>query len=285
MNIINVDNQYLTYTDLMENTQINRICYVVDVNSSVSRLEMPFYSLLVRTTDGKILSCMIFDVDNFLSMGYKLNALKGKYIRLNCRVAEYRGKLSLRFISCEPVQADVNIVNLFQKKIPNVEGYLQNINDVFDATIGKKLPTYLTLASYPQIYNGFSGGYVKFCWDVLMHCQTCIIDYEYNNFLDILYNTLINYNSYLELCNKINLVSDSDRIELVSGIVVNDNVGRLTRDTVSAVIGLSKPEHIVSCLICNVFDFIKNINSMKVNWDMLRPGGVYECDDYRLLKY
>ena len=66
MNIINVDNQYLTYTDLMENTQINRICYVVDVNSSVSRLEMPFYSLLVRTTDGKILSCMIFDVDNFL---------------------------------------------------------------------------------------------------------------------------------------------------------------------------------------------------------------------------
>ena len=63
MNITSVDNKYLTYTELVENTQIDRICYVVDIDSSMSRLNLPFFSLLVRTTDSKIMPCMVFDVD------------------------------------------------------------------------------------------------------------------------------------------------------------------------------------------------------------------------------
>lgn len=285
MNITSVDNKYLNYSELVENTQIDRICYVVDVDSSISRLNLPFFSLLIRTADSKTLPCMVFDVDDFLSMGFKLNAMKGKFIRLNCKVRLFEGKLSLRFISCEIVTPSVDEIHLFQRKIPRIDEYFENVNGIFTATIDKKLPAYFKVSSYPSIYNGFSGGYVKFCWDVLMHCQAVVFDSDYENFMEILYETIINYHSYLQLESKINLISDSDRVELVSKLPANDNKDRLIRDTVCSVIGLTKPEHIVSNIIYSTFNYIKTTNSMKSNWDMLRPGGVYSCESYQLKRY
>lgn len=285
MNITSVDNKYLTYTELVENTQIDRICYVVDIDSSMSRLNLPFFSLLVRTTDSKIMPCMVFDVDDFLSMGFKLNALKGKFIRLNCKVKLFNNRLTLHFISCEVVTPTVDEINLFQKKLPGIDGYFENINDIFTTTIDKKLPVYFKVSTYPSIYNGLVGGYVKFCWDVMMHCQALIIDSPYDDFMEILYETIINYHNYLQLESKINLLSDSDRVELVSKLPINDNKDRLIRDTVCAVIGLTKPEHIVSNIIYSTFNYIKTINSMKEDWDTLRPGGVYSCQEYQLKRY
>lgn len=286
MNITSVDNKYLTYSELVENTQIDRICYVVDIDSSMSRLNLPFFSLLIRTTDSKILPCMVFDVDNFLSMGFQLNALKGKFIRLNCKVRLFeKNRLTLRFISCEVVTPTVDEINLFQKKFPEIDRYFENINDIFTATIDKKLPAYFKVSTYPSIYDGVVGGYVKFCWDVIMHCQALTIDSQYEDFMEILYETMINYHNYLQLESKINLVSDSDKVELVSKLPFNCNKDRLIRDTVCAVIGLTNPEHIVSNLICSTFKYIKTVNSMKSSWDTLRPGGVYSCEDYQLKRY
>lgn len=285
MNITSVDNNYLNYNELVENTQINRICYVLDVYSSISKLDLPFYGLLIRTADSKVMNCTVFDVDNFLSMGFKLNSLKGKFIRLNCKVRTFNGRLGLHFISCEMVTPDVEIVNVFQRKIPKVDEFFDSVNNIFEVTIDKKLPTYFKVGSFPSVYNGYVGGYVKFCWDVIMHCQALVVDSDYEDFMLILYETLVNYHTYLQLESKINLVSDSDRIELVSRIPVNGYTDRLIRDTVCAVIGLSKPDHVVSNLITATFNYIKVMNSMKSDWDMLRPGGDLVCQDYQLKRY
>lgn len=285
MNITSVDNKYLNYTELVEGTQIDRVCYVMDVNSSISRLESPYFSLLIRTADSKIMPCMIFEIDNFLSMGFKLNALKGKFIRLNCKVRPYNGKLSLHFISCEIIKPSLEDIDYFQRKLNGLDDYFENVNDIFSNSIDKKLPSYFKTSYFPNVYNGFVGGYVKFCWDVMMHCQAVITDSDFPNFLEILYETFINYHNYLQLESKVNLVSDSDKVELVSKIPAIDHTGRLIRDTLCCVVGLSKPEHIVPNIINSTFSYINLMNSMKSNWDMLRPGGVYSCEDYQLKRY
>lgn len=285
MNITSVDNNYLNYNELVENTQIDRICYVLDVYSSISKIDLPFFGLLIRTADSKVINCSVFDVDNFLSMGFTLNALKGKFIRLNCKVRTFNGKLALRFISCELVTPDIETINVFQRKIPEVDQFFDNVNNIFEVTIDKKLPAYFKVGAFPNVYNGFVGGYVKFCWDVIMHCQAIVVDSQYDDFMLILYETLINYHNFLQLEAKINLVSDSDKIELVSKIPVNGYADRLIRDTVCSVIGISKPDHVISNIITSTFNYIRMVNSMKSNWEMLRPGGDFVCEDYQLKRY
>lgn len=286
MNFINADETiYLDYANLNVNTQIDKVCYVLDVSSSVSKLDTPYYILFVRDVNGVVMPCMIFNIDDFIGVGFKLNYLKGKYIRLNCRVREYGPRLSLNFVGYSVLNTSEELTKAFQKKIENVDSYLDDLNSIFKHVIGKELPNYFKISAFSSVHNGYSGGYVKFCWDVVMHSQATIADSNYEDFIYILYTTLVNYHSYLELVSKINLISDSDRIELVSKIESGSHKDRLVRDSVSSIIGLGSPSHIVPVIIHSTFNYVKLMDDLKYGWSILRPGGELVCGDYKLLRY
>lgn len=293
MNFINAEGkgEFLNYEDLVNGHQFYRTTYVVDVKSYFTQFKEPYYSLFVRTTEGYTLPCFVFKIDDFDELGLKLNLLKGKYVKLNCKAVENDGRFILNFIGLELINTpNESISSMFQQKIVNIEKYYEELNGFFASTIGKEIPKYLTLMSYPQIYDGFVGGYIKFCWDVLMHIQiVCIDQLDEGNFgielANILYNVFIHYNLYLDRCNKINIITDSDKIDLVSAIPNDNMVNVLSRNCFSALIGLGKPSHLISVIIHSTFKYIDLNNQVKASWNTLRPGGESECGDYVLSRY
>lgn len=275
---------YLNYVDLVDGNQVNRICYVLDVKSSVTKMQQAFYTLFVRTTEGNVLPCFVFNTDDDTEKGFKLNALKGKYVRLNTRPQESDGSLILKYLSHEVVNATPEILQAFQKKIADVDKLLSDINSVSSLT-GVMLPEYFKTIQYPEIFNGFVGGYVKFCWQVLMSISTTCPSEMKAEALKVTLNIFIHYNTYLSLKNRINIITESDKLDILLKIPSNDFTGILVRNTMSSLMGLTKPTHVISLLICSLFKQVSMINSAFSEWEVLQPGGRFVCEDYELHRY
>lgn len=287
MNFVSADNkEFLTYSDFQDNTDVEGVCYVVKVDNSISAIDSPYYRLIVRTVDGMLVPCVVFNIDDFNTLGYKLNFLKNKYIRLKASVREFNSKYSLRFLSLK-LHEDVTpeLTMKFMRSVENLDDYYSDLVSVFSQFVDDKFPSIIKSKSYPELYKGYMGGYVKFSWEMMINCQAAASDIEQQDFMKILFYTLIHYNEYLDKVNFSNLVTDSDRIDMVSRIPIDGHTSRLIRETFSCLIGLTKPNHLVPVIIVNAFEYIVKMRKVKDDWEMLRPGGVSECEGLKLIKY
>ena len=192
----------------------------------------------------------------------------------------------MRFSSLILVEeVNPDLVMKFKKVIENLDAYYDDLNSVFSNYVNEPFPSIIKSKGYSELYKGHMGGFVKFSWDMMINCQAAAADITQGDFMKILFYSLIHYNSYLDKVNTTNLVTDSDRIDLVSKIPNNDYTGRLIRETVSCLIGLTKPNHLIPVIITNSFNYILSMQNIKNNWEMLRPGGACECEGLNLIKY
>lgn len=277
---------YLVYSDLQDGQVVNSICYVVSVKKAVSTIETNYYRLIVRTVDGKQMVCTILDCQDFDRLGFRLNAIVNKYVRLEALVQSYQNRFSLRFITMNVVEnVTPDLVMKFQKSIEGIDEYYLQVDSIYSEIFNSKFPLILKTKSYPNIYNGYAGGFVKLTWDMMIQCQSIFSDLEYDNFLEVMFSSLLNYSNFLNQTSELNIITDSFRIEFVSKISNADFTGRLIRETTASLIGLCKPNHLVSVLIDKAFNDLLFVDQLKSLWDLTMVGGTAQCGDIELLKY
>jgi len=276
----------LAYNVMKDDSVVEGICYIVNVNNAISAIETNYYRLIVRTVDNVLIPCLVFNSEDFTTLGFKLNSLKNKYVKLRARVNEFNGRLSLKFISLSIVEdVTVDLVTKFKTVIDNLEGYYTDLNNVFSNYVDEKFPIICRSKSYPDLYKGQIGGFVKLSWEMMVNCQSMASDLANEDFMKILFYSLIGLKEYLDKQEQFNLVTDSDKIEMISRMSSKGHVDRLIRESVSCLIGLTKPNHIIPVIIYNSYNFIMSTQNIKNNWEMLRPGGVSECEGLKLIKY
>lgn len=278
--------EYLVYSDLQHGEKVNAICYVVAVKKAVSDIGTNFYRLVVRSVDGKQMVCTILDTQDFDKLGFRLNAVVNKYVKLEALVQSYENRFSLRFITMNVVEnVTPDLVMKFQKSIEGIDEYYEQVDSIYSTIFNSRFPLILKNKSYPNIYNGYAGGFVKLTWDMMIQCQSIFSNLDYDNSLDVMFASLLNYSNFLNQTSELNLVTDSFRIDFVSKIPNNDFTGRLIRETTASLIGLCKPNHLVSVLIDKTFNDLMFIDELKNLWDMTMVGGTAKCRDIELLKY
>ena len=287
MNFNNVSQMdYLVYSDLKPFEVVNSICYVVKVENSISAINTNYYRMIVRTVDGKQMVCTILDIQDFDRLGYRLNAIVNKYVRLEALVQEYNGRFSLKFINLNVVEeVTPDLVMRFQKAIEGIEDYYSDVNSVYSSICGEQFPLILKNKSYPNIYDGYAGGFLKLTWDMMIRCQATFQDLPFNESLEVMFKSLMFYSSYMNKSLEHNLITDSDKISMIASLPNTDFVSRLVRETCAGLIGLGKPNHIVCVLIWKAFNDLIEINELKKNWDLMMIGGVTECHGIELYKY
>lgn len=277
---------YLVYSDLQDLKVVNAICYVVNVKKLVSDIGTNYYRLIVRTVDGKQIICTVLDTNDFDNLGFRLNSIINKYIKLEAQAQSFNGRFSLKFIGMslvEPITPD--LVMRFQKAIEGIEDFYNDVNEIYSSLFNSPFPLFLKNKSYPNIYNGYAGGFTKLTWEMMIQCQSMFQGLEYDNFLEVMFSSLLHYSSFLNRSLELNLVTDSDRIEYISRIPNNDFTGRLIRETTASLIDLCKPNHIISVLIDKAFRDLLMINDLKSCWDLMMDGGTSKCQGIDLLKY
>ena len=76
------DSRSLSINDLNLPSLKDKIGYVVDVKSGISRFDDGYYKIFIKTIEGITIPCMIFNLEDFIKVGIRVLALKKKFISL-----------------------------------------------------------------------------------------------------------------------------------------------------------------------------------------------------------
>lgn len=282
------DEHYLSEADLVNQLPCNVICYVIKSFSKISKVDTGFHTLLVKTCDGLTVPARIFyaDMDGFIESGLDVNSLKGVFIEMECTPSIWNGQYTIIVKRVYMIdQGTIKDKDKFLEKVEDVDTLLGQCERAFSSLNVGVLPTVYKINSYPSIYNGALGGYVKFAWTWIYKCMVYSSELG-TKFLDVLYHSILVYGKYLDQLKLEDYDSNRTKISLLKTIGgESDEIIELTIDVVQAILGLGKPEHLIANIIVNEFNDTMSISKMFNDWKILTLGGVSSSRDYLLRKY
>lgn len=273
--------------DLVNKVPFSRVCYVLNQGSGISRLEKGFYRLMVKTCDGLPVPAMIFDLKDFINSGLDVAALVGKFIELQGTPTIWNNSYSIVVDKIFLIDQDnVEDKEQFLGKTEDVDLLLQQCAGAFKNLDNCSIPSIYKVGSFPSIYNGEVGGYVKFIWKWIYQCMVYSSDMN-SDFLSTLYYTIVYYGRYLDRINSSDVITCKDKIDLLKTIPTADgsNVNSVVLDSMQALLGLGEPEHLFAHVIYNTFKNTQVTATMLSDWRITVMGGASTSKGYVLRKY
>lgn len=281
-NLINLKEE-----DLVNKIPFSRICYVVNQGSGISKIEKGFYRLTVKTCDGLSVPAMIFDLKDFINSGLDVAALVGKFIEIQGTTSTWGYSYSIIVDKIFLIDQDcVEDKDLFLGKTEDVDLLLQQCAGAFKNLDNCSVPSIYRIGSYPSIYNGEVGGYVKFIWKWIYQCMVYSNDMG-SEFLSTLYYTIIYYGRYLDRVNSSDIITCRDKIDLLKSIptIEGSSVNSVVFDAMQAILGLGEPEHLFAHVVYNTFKNTQLTATMLSDWRITVMGGASTSKGYVLRKY
>ena len=279
---------YLSEADLINQLPCTVVCYVVRSFSKISQTDKGFHTLMVRTRDGLTVPARIFyaDMDGFIESGLDVKSLRGMFIEMDCTPAIWNGQYSIIVRKIYLIDQDeVADRELFLEKVADADSLLEQCSRAFVSLESNVFPTVYKVNSYPSIYNGIMGGYLKFMWSWIYKSMVYSVDFG-NEFLQVLYYSIIYYGKYLDAIKIEELETNKTRIDLLKSIDTGEvRISELTSDVLQAVLGFGRPEHLFANIIVNEFNDTMKVSKMENDWKILTLGGVSSSRDYSLRKY
>lgn len=277
-------NNNLYLSDLSSLDTFKKICYVMDYSSGITKNQLGFYSLTIKTADGESIRAQIFNPKNFMTRGLDIASLKNKFILLEGVGRVWNGSYSIIVDEIYTVeQSSVKNREVFIGAIENLNEIFNECNNIFKSK-DLILPSIYKLNSYPSIEDGKVGGYIKFLWQWIFE----VIPYDSeldDDLVEVLYYTSNYYSKYLDKINVLDIVTDRDKINILKEIPPNvSNVSSIVDDLLSSMLGISSPEHIVSHLLYDSFVKIQTFSRLKSMWKVMPSGGVKKLEDEKYLR-
>lgn len=279
---------YLKTEDLANQVPCRVICYVTKTMSKISRMDKGFHTLLVRTCDGVTVPARIFysDMDGFIESGVDVNALRGKFIGMDCVPNVWESQYTIKVKKIYII--DQNLVtdkSLFLGKVDNTDLLFSQCEKAFSSLEHGILPTSYKFNGYPSVYNGIMGGYLQFVWTWTYQCMVYNAEFG-QDFINTLYNCVVHYGNYLDRIATEEYESYLGKVETLKTIpVVDKQSGQIILDCMQSILGLGKPEHLYANIIYDAFMSTLKTSNMLNDWKLLTRGGVSSSRDYTLRKY
>lgn len=267
----------------------DKVCYVLNGRGSIAKNQKGFYGFNLKTADCKVVHAVIFDVPDFIESGLKIKDLENSLVKISGYVSEYRSGVSLILNKIEKCSSE-ELMSIDSKKfLGEIENVSQMFSDVqeFVEMIDKSLhvPSVYKIKSYPRIYGGRLGGYVKFIWK-WMYSISVFNDFNDGVINRVFYNCVVNYANYLDRLNVMDIVTTLDKVQILRSIPDDNSiVSAVTLDTMQAILGLGESEHLYAKIIYECFSQINTISYMNELWDTLPNGGAKELECGILRKY
>lgn len=278
-------NVYMSESDLSKDSEVSKICYVINKRYGQTWTKDGFYKLLLKTIDDVTFNGMIFNLSNFISIGLDMNKIIGKFIRITGQPQIYNGKYSFIIEKIEIVEQEEiprEIKSAFVGTVENLDQFYDDCNKLFQS-IGKVFPVDLKFKSYGSIYNGKVGGFLKLLSDWSFMVMSCADSYG-DSIIKYLVETSLIYRNYLDMLSETNVITTGDKTKIIVESSAN-GFSPISIDAIQGILGLGKPEHLFANIIVECFNTCLKISNMKSDWKSIPMGGVLLSKDYCLKKY
>ena len=281
------DDEYLYLSDFTDQHIKQKVCYVLNYSTGVSKTNKGFYSLFIKTADEKSVTipAMIFDPKDFIEQGLEIASLKGKFIKVTGNSQVFNGGYSLIVSEITKLES-IDRPDAFIGKLNNLDEWFNDLGKMStEIDSSSPIPLIYKSKSYPSIYSGIIGGYIKFGSTWLLHLMVYFDDYG-ELLYKVFYNCYIYYSKYLDRLNLLPVVTTMDKLEILKSLPSgNDDVSIITMDSLQAILGIGKPEHLISHIIYENFRLVSSISEKDDLWRSIPKGGVKLLTDSTLRKF
>ena len=255
----------------------NVIAYLQSFSTGVSRLEENYFTFFLKDKNGRVISARQFNVKDVVTTGFLASNFKGKLVYVNFMPQVFNGSLSL-------IVDDVRLCNepidtrMFIGVIEKSEDYLKVSNNILAKKgVKAEFPISISQEAFLGVYQGRYGGYSKFIYNVIKWMDSVCSNYREldNKGLLITYHVLDLYKRYRQRKNTLDFVTIKEKLKLLNGAreIEDENVCNIVMDTMSALMDMSKPEHIYANLIYDCINNVLATDDMINLWTSV-PGGV-----------
>lgn len=279
--------EFLYLSHFNEQHVNKKVCYVLNYSAGVSKTNKGFYSLFIKTADEKnvTIPAMIFDPKDFIDQGLDVASLKGKFIQISGNTQVFNGGYSL--IVSEVVKlGNIERPDAFIGKLSNLDEWFNDLSKMSkEMDASSPIPLLYKSKSYPSIYSGIVGGYIKFGSTWLLHLMVYFDDYG-EILYKVFYNCYVYYSKYLDRLNLLPIVTTMDKLEILKSLPSgNDDVSIITMDSMQSILGIGKPEHLISHIIYENFMLVYSIAEKDELWRSIPKGGVKLLTNATLRKF
>lgn len=255
--IVDNEKKYLLCSELTDGMVAERYAYLVRITRKLDVNKNPFLTFFFRTKDQVTLIGHKFRVEENADTGINLLTLNKMIVLVKFEVQVYNGSFSL--LVKELVTKPQEDTGVFFESFTRAGEVFDKLNQISASVGGTMLDFGIRNASLFSIQYGISGGYVELL-DIIQQILIARKTPHTDKLLKCLFSVANSYFLYLRLVEKIEFLPKKEILSLLQKVYIEDSedLTSVAIDTLSALMGQGKPEHLYAHILVNAFNFALN---------------------------
>lgn len=260
--------KYLDLTKLKEFEQVTVIAYVYDVSVGRTKMESGFVKLFLKDSNSRIVSAILFDVENFVFSGINVMQFKHRAVTLRCMVQNFKGQVSLL------IDGDSGI-RLYDEEFDydRFVGRMHSDLSVVKKDADSVGADFVDIESWQntqidEIASGAIGAYGRLVELAYSSVSMYAKYLEEKNAHDLKMAFFVTAEWYFRYLKKqqylsvVGTVTAYPCIQAISQLLAEDDSKIVALDSFGAVVGLSAPKHLFAHYVNNAFN--NTLTNMKL---------------------
>ena len=253
LNSIN-DSLDLDITQLEDGSEYEKICYLFNYKSGITKFDKGFYTFYIKDVNGNMIPAQLFNLENYLNDGFKALLMKNKPVKIRFIAQIYNGSWSLIIKEIESWDGKFD----YSKYIGVAEYVADAVEDAYKRLFDKSINQEYYSEYFPEICDGRVGGFISLLEKSFMKLYVYSFkELDHENLLKCFFISADAYFTYLKLKKTCDIVATNELFDILNSLqfVYKDYVClKEALDTSMCLFGIAKPQHIYSHLICDVIN-------------------------------
>lgn len=255
----NKDSLDLDITQLSDGLEYEKVCYLLDYKTGITKQEKGFYTFYVKDVNANVIAARLFNLAEYIDSGFTAMMLKSKPVKIKFMAQLWDGTWSLIVKEISNWDGDFNYENYIGKAEYNAEP----LEAVYNSIFGERLNPEYYSEFFPELCDGRIGGFIS----VLEKSFTQLYSYKIESLnpkeLHKCFFICMNaYFNYLKLKKQYSIVPSQNVFDLLNAVRYQYDGYEFLKETVDTILsltGLAQPQHIYSHLICGVVNQTQNL--------------------------
>lgn len=282
---LNSDSLDLDITQLEDGSEYEKICYLFNYKSGITKFDKGFYTFYVKDVNGNMLPAQLFNLEDYVNEGFKALLMKDKPVKIRFISQIYNGSWSLIIREIESWDGEFD----YAKYLGVAEYVSDVVEDKYKQLFNKNISPEYYSQYFPEICDGRVGGFISLLEKSFMKLYSYSYkDLDCENLLKCFFISIDAYFNYLKLKKTCSVVATNEMLDILDSIKFeygDYSYLKEVLDTSMCLFGIVKPQHIYSHLICDIVMQTNEHLSLIYKNRILPFGSSINTDGRILIKY
>lgn len=283
--------EFLNINKLLPGEVKEHIAYLQRATIGTDRSSSAFASFYLKDENGQQIIGRKFQLNSFDNLGFELSTLRNSPVKLTYYADNWQGQVTLRVEKIEKYTGEFPY-GRFLGNYDKAEDSLAYINKLLSthSPEAEQFPTSYLGKNYITICGGITGGYIKFMRGVfgMLAGYSGMPGVELSELLQVAVSVFKLHADYLEVQERFDVTPTGEyfrMVETYSKTLADNRLRNIAADAMSAVMGLTDPQHLYSHIISGSLLKTMELFKLSYSYPLVAQGSVKVEGELKLARY